>query len=124
MSSGIALFIFIFSIYGLANAVAVLKLGQFFFGRSHCTTEGCTAPGHPRETRRGLGRIPYLGDLFYCPPCLAFWFGIGLSRLGLSPSALSLDAWWKAALVDGLLASGVVWLLHVTAERLGDGLDL
>lgn len=125
MNAGISLFVFIFAIYGLANALAVLKVGQFLFGTSHCKKKICTVPEHPKEkTRKGLGKIPYLGDLFYCPPCLAFWFGMGLSRLGISPSSLAMDVWWKAMIVDGLLASGVIWILHLVAERLGNDLDI
>lgn len=120
------LIIFLFSIYGLANAIAVLKIGQFIFGQSHCTQKDCKNAGHPKETRKGLGMIPYLGDLFYCPPCLAFWFGMGLARLGVSPALGSgfMGPWWVAMMIDGLIASGVVWLLHLTAERLGHGVDV
>lgn len=122
---GIVLVIFIFAIYGLANAIAVLKIGRFFLGQSHCSKKDCQAPGHPKETRKGLGRIPYLGDLFYCPPCLAFWFGMGLSRFVLSP-ALSggVSNLWVAMVLDGLIASAVIYLLHLTAERLSHGLDI
>lgn len=102
--------LFIFSIYGLANAIAVLKIGRYFIGTF--------------ENRKFLGRIPYVGDLFYCPPCLAFWIGMGVSRLGLSPAAFVLGIWWKVMIVDGLFASGVIYLLHLVAERLGDGLDI
>jgi hypothetical protein len=118
------LFIFLMAIYGLANAIAVLKIGQFIFGISHCRKEGCVASRHPRELRKFLGRVPYLGDLFYCPPCLAFWFGMGMSRFVVSPFAFVTDVAWKATVMDGLLASGVVWLLHLFAERLGHGLDV
>lgn len=121
---GIVLFVFLGAIYGLANAIAVLKIGQLIFGFSHCPDKDCTKVGHPKELRKFLGRIPYLGDLFYCPPCLAFWFGMGISRLGISPSAFVTDVAWTATVVDGLLASGIIWLLHLIAERLGHGLDL
>lgn len=118
----IVLFVFLWAVYGLSNAIAVLKIGRFIFGISHCSKEDCTSTGHPKEFRKFLGRIPYLGDLFYCPPCLAFWFGMAASRLGVSPSAFVTDVPWTATIVDGLLASGVVWMLHLAAERLGHGL--
>lgn len=120
---GLVLFVFLFSVYGLANAIAVLKIGQYFLGKSHCGEKDCKKDGHPKETRKGLGQVPYLGDVFYCPPCLAFWIGMACSKLILSPSALLVEASWKATLLDGLLASGVIWILHMTAERLGSGLD-
>lgn len=120
----LVLFVFVFSIYGLANAIAVLKIGQFIFGLGHCPEKDCTEPDHPKDLRRFLGRIPYFGDLFYCPPCLAFWFGIALSRAAVSPCALVVESAWEATLMDGLLASGCIWILHLVAERLGHGLDL
>lgn len=121
---GIVLFIFIMTVYGLANAIAVLKIGRYVFGISHCRETNCSHARHPKEYRKFLGRIPYLGDLFYCPPCLAFWFGMAFSLIVVSPSAFVTEVAWKATMMDGLLSSGVVWLLHLTAERLGHNLDL
>lgn len=121
---GIVLLVFLGAVYGLSNAIAVLKFGQFIFGYAYCRKEGCTNARHPKEFRKFLGRIPYLGDLFYCPPCLAFWFGMAASGFGVSPSSFVTDVAWKATVMDGLLASGVVWILHLIAERLGHGLDL
>lgn len=102
--------IFVLATYGLANAIAVLKFGKFFFGTW--------------QERRFLGRIPYLGDLFYCPPCLAFWIGILFSWGGLSPSGDFVTLGWRAMVVDGLVASACAYLLHVAAERLGHGLEI
>lgn len=120
----------ILSVYGLANAVAVLKIGQFIFGQGHCKFAECRHPRHPYEKRKFLGRIPKLGDLFYCPPCLAFWFGMAFSVWIFSPawlvwSALGLDraVFWKAVVLDGLVASAVTWLLHALAMRLAAGSD-
>lgn len=124
MHPEIVLFIFLMSIYGLSNAIAVLKVGQFIFGIGHCREKNCTAPGHPKELRQFLGRIPYIGDLFYCPPCLAFWFGMGFSVAIESPASFLTDIRWLSMVIDGLLASGGTWLLHLTAERLGHQLDL
>lgn len=123
---GPALIIFLAAIYGLANAIAVLKIGQFFIGKSHCAEKGCTNPGHPLETRKGIGRVPYLGDLFYCPPCLAFWFGMAMSRFVVSPAIAGglVGPWWQAMAIDGLIASGMIFLMHLTAERLGHGVDI
>jgi hypothetical protein len=45
------------------------------------------------------------------------------SRLILSPALMVVEEPLNAVLLDGLLASGVIWILHMTAERLGLGLD-
>ena len=121
MHDFLSITLFILAVYGLSNAIAVLKIGQFMFGQSHCRKKDCTAPRHPLETRKGLGRIPYLGDLFYCPPCLAFWIGMAASWWIFSPARLLVDIHWKAAVVDGLAASGAVWIIHLLAEWLGRG---
>lgn len=122
----LVLVIFVLAIFGLATAIAVLKFGQLFFGIGHCPKKDdeCKEKGHPKELRRGLGRIPYIGDLFYCPPCLAFWFGLTISLGVVSPSRFVISTVWQAAIIDGLLASGAIWLLHLIAERLGHKLDL
>lgn len=109
--------LFALAVYGLANAVAVLKIGRFFFGTGYCDEDGCPMPGHPLDKRRFLGRIPYLGDLFYCPPCIAFWIGMLGSWLVMSPAALYVVTSWKAMIVDGLAVSAVAWLLFTWTER-------
>lgn len=117
-------FVFVVAVYGLANAIAVLKIGQFLFGIGYCKDKNCTESGHPKEGRRLIGKIPYLGDLFYCPPCIAFWVGMAGSALAFSPASEWAPVWWKAMIVDGLAASGIAYLLHMTAERLSHGLDV
>jgi len=119
----LACFLFFLSVYGLANAFT-LKIGQFIFGKSHCRKKECAVLGHPHETRKFLGRIPWLGDLFYCVPCLSFWIGMAASVWLFSPAALISLVWWKAMLVDGLAASGVTWIFLVWTERQADGLDI
>lgn len=105
-----ALVVFLFATYGLANAIAVLKIGRYFLGTFN--------------ERKGLGKIPYLGDLFYCPPCLAFWIGMGISIFALSPSAYIMKNRIEGTVLDGLMASGAIWILHLVAERLGHKLDI
>jgi hypothetical protein len=129
MLLALAFGLFMLSVYGLSNAVAVLKIGQFFFGQGHCEDVGCKSARHPYDKRKFLGRIPKLGDLFYCPPCLAFWIGMAFSAWVLSPAWLLMSAlapdravFWKAVVMDGLAASAVTWLLHALAMRLIDGL--
>lgn len=116
MREAVTFVLFIAAVYGLANAIAVLKIGRFIFGVGYCPTENCTAPGHPHELRKWIGRIPYLGDLFYCPPCLAFWIGMAMSAWIFSPAAPFVKETWQYVLIDGLAASGVVWMLHLRAE--------
>lgn len=36
----------------------------------------------------------------------------------ISPSAELIDIWWKAMIVDGLAAVGIVWILHVAVMRM------
>lgn len=119
-----ALLVFLLSVYGLATAIAVLKIGQFFFGKERCSKAECAAPGHPFETRKFLGRIPYVGDLFYCPPCLSFWIGMGISAKVLSPAREVCQVWWQAMFLDGLMACAVSWILFVITEKTAKDLDL
>lgn len=119
----LACFLFFLSVYGLANAFT-LKIGQFVFGKSRCSKKDCTAPGHPKETRKFLGRIPYLGDLFYCVACLSCWIGMAESAWFLSPASEICPVRWKAIVIDGLAAAGVSWILLVWTERQADGLDI
>lgn len=104
----VPLALYLLAVYGLANAFT-LKIGIWIVGT--------------QKERRGPGRIPYLGEVFYCPPCLSFWIGMACSRWFLSPASALVGVWWKAMLIDGLAACGTSWLLHVTAERLLGGLD-
>jgi len=106
----VKLLVFLLAVYGLANAVAVLKIGRYFLGTY--------------KERRFLGRAPFLGDLLYCPPCLAFWIGVACSAWVLSPAGVYVDVRWKALVLDGLAASGAAYLLHLAAERLGHGLEI
>lgn len=103
------LLLFVLATYGLANAVAVLKIGRYFIGTY--------------KFRKGLGRIPYFGDMLYCPPCQAFWYGMACSKWALSPSREYIVAQgqpaWTSVLLDGLVACAVSYLLHVLAEWLG-----
>jgi hypothetical protein len=120
----LSLVIYALAVYGLANAIAVLKIGRYFFGQGYCKAIDCVHENHPHELRRGLGRIPYAGDVFYCPPCIAFWIGVAGSKWVLSPAAVLVDARWKSILLDGLLASAVTYIAHVVMERTGKELDL
>jgi uncharacterized protein YbdZ (MbtH family) len=105
-----ALLVFVTAVYGLANAIAVLKFGRFLFGTW--------------KERKGLGRIPYAGDLFYCPPCLAFWIGMAASKWFVSPAGAVVPAGWKAMIADGLVASAFAYLAHVWAEKTSSGLEI
>lgn len=119
-----ALFVFLLAVYGLATAIAVLKIGKFIFGDGYCAEDGCPDPRHPTDRRKLLGRIPYLGDLFYCPPCLSFWIGMACSAYVISPSRAVCAVWWQAMVLDGLMACGASWILFVTTERLAKDLEL
>jgi hypothetical protein len=113
----VGLAIFLLAVYGLSNAIAVLKIGRYFLGEGYCHEEGCPSPRHPKDLRKGLGRIPYLGDLFYCPPCLAFWLGMGASHFMLSPAAAFVAVPWKGMVADGLAASAAAWIVYTWTEK-------
>jgi hypothetical protein len=149
----LTLAVFLLAVYGLANAIAMLKIGCYFFGDPTdeiILENGTKIPwkkladkgehfevedfkGRKLEfkklevgrvlIRKGLGRIPYVGDMFYCPACLSFWIGMACSKWFLSPASAVVGVWWKAMLIDGLAACGTTWLLHVLAERLLHGME-
>lgn len=96
------LLIFVLAVYGLANGATVLKARVL--------------------TRTVLGWIPIFGrGVSRCPACFAFWAGALLSLIALSPAAQVCSNRWVALVLDGLIASGCSWLLHVTQERLRHG---
>lgn len=149
----LTLVIFLLAVYGFANALAVLKIGCYFFGdpddeillkdgKKLCwkviverdqdlevedhsgekTTIAKTAVSKIRK-RKGLGRIPYVGDLFYCPACLSFWIGMAASAWVLSPAAAICPVPWKAIMLDGFMACGVSWLFHLAAMKMAQGVE-
>lgn len=115
--------LFFLSVYGLANAISVLKIGRYFIGQSHCFEKDCIALDHPLDKRRGLGTVPYLGDLLYCPPCLSFWIGSAVSLLIISPASLVIIRSFSSMLIDGLSACAVSYILHVVMEKVGQGVE-
>lgn len=98
----IKLILFFLAVYGLANAIAVLKTRLV--------------------VQAIFGRIPILKDLIKCPPCLSFWIGMAFSYFCFSPSFEFMKNAGAAVVVDGLAASGFTWIIHVTAERIAFGL--
>jgi hypothetical protein len=148
----LTLVVFLLAVYGLANAIAMLKIGMYFFGDpvDQVVLENGTkiswkklkdkgdyievkdSKGRQWElkkldvqvlARKGLGRIPYLGEMFYCPACLSFWIGMACSRWILSPAAQVCGASWKSVLLDGLAACAASWLLHTVSMKLTSGLE-
>lgn len=149
----LTLVVFLFSVYGLANAIAMLKIGVYFFGDpvdQVILTNGTKIPWKKLTdrgdgfdikdlkgnqwsirkadidrilARKGLGRIPYLGEMFYCPACLSFWIGMAASWWILSPAALVCARGWKTTLLDGLMACAVSWLLHVFSTKMTAGAE-
>jgi len=131
----LALVVFLLAVYGLASALAVLKFGQYFFGIGYCKKKDCPVAdcscdeilkkeGHPKEHRKFLGRIPFFGDIFYCPPCISFYIGMAFSAFILSPSRALVPIWWKAMIMDGLAAVAFSYFVHVLVEKLSHGLDV
>lgn len=105
------------AVYGLANAIAVLKAGypiRRFFETLELKT-----------TNKWLkGFWGFWKTLFKCPPCLSFWFGMAGSCWVLSITRGLIEPWWQAMVVDGFILCATSWLLHLVAERLGHGLDV
>jgi hypothetical protein len=62
----------------------------------------------------------FLGELFTCMICLPTWCGIILSLLIFSPTMtfLGVSSIFFSALLDGIIASGAVWLIHTIQESL------
>lgn len=116
MEQASRLALFLLSVYGLANAIAVLKAGKpvrflaalvppRYPGRDHCGTP--------------CARTPLL-DLVSCPACLGFWIGGLLSYTVFSPTAFMLGVTGlRGALVDGFAALAFCWIVHVILCRLG-----
>lgn len=119
-----ALFIFLMAVHGLATAISVLKIGKFIFGEGYCEEKDCPSSRHPHDRRKFLGRIPKLGDLFYCTACLSFWIGMAISWRVLSPARAVCGVWWQAMVLDGLMACAFSWVLFLVAKKLEQGLDL
>lgn len=101
MTTLVGLALFLLAVYGVANAVVVLKTRKVFEAL--------------------FGKIPILRDLIKCPPCVAFWVGMACSLWIFSPASMFCPRWWAAMLVDGFAAVGAIWLLHLKAERLAEG---
>jgi hypothetical protein len=149
----LTLVIFLLAVYGLANAIAMLKIGVYFFGdpvdelvlsggtriawRSLAETGsqiGIEDQNGRQVTfektdvkrilrRKFLGRIPYVGEMFYCPACLSFWIGMAASAWVISPAFQVCPVAWKAVLLDGLMACATSWLLHAAAVRMTRGAE-
>lgn len=113
----IKLLVMALAIYGLTNAIAVLKAGHPL--RSFLEMMELQTRNKSGKTFWAFWRI-----LFKCPPCLSFWFGMAASVWVLSITRSLVPEWWMAMLMDGFILCGTSWLLHLAAERLGHGLDV
>src|SRR4029077_14465593 len=121
----LSLVIFVLAVYGLASALTVLKFGRYFFGVGYCGGKDCLdakcakddAQKGSKAHRKFLGRLPFFGDVFYCPPCISFYIGMGVSVFMLSPSRTLVPIWCKAMFLDGLVAVAFSYLAHVTVEK-------
>lgn len=71
-----------------------------------------------------------VGELFQCMICFPTWVGMGSSLANhfllpivpLTPMALlvgqSLVPWWVMMILDGVITSGGVWLIHTFQEMM------
>lgn len=64
----------------------------------------------------------FFGKLFSCPMCLSTWVGFFLSALFLfngwpTPmESFGIDNTFYTVFLDGVLTSGVVWIIHSVVE--------
>lgn len=117
METLIKLIVLALAVYGLANAITVLKAGK------PIRTLFEILEGTSKRTWV-KGFWTFWKTLFSCPPCLSFWIGMAASYWVLSITKGLIAEWWMVILVDGLIVSATSWLLHLLAERMGYGLDL
>lgn len=102
-------------VYGLATSIAVLHAGKVLV----------RDPLNWIAARIWI--LKPLAAVVCCPACLAFWIGLCLSAADISPIHGLFGSRYADVLslsCDGFFALGSTWLLHVTAEKLGHGLEL
>jgi len=104
--------IFALAVYGLANAISVLKAGR------PLRWLAARIPPWYRVDRDGITvRRSMVLDLLECPPCLSFWIGLLMSLLIWSPMSTWIHRMPEASFVDGLACSAVSWVMHVVTDR-------
>ncbi len=105
------------AVYGAANAIAVLKVGQPL--RKFLETMELQSKGSVGKAFWGFWRT-----LFKCPPCLSFWIGMAASVWVFSITRSMVAEWWMGMILDGFILCATSWFLHLWAERTGHGLDV
>lgn len=95
------LVVFILAVYGAAAAITVLRAG---------------AP-----LRWLVKSSQELSHFLHCPACVGFWIGCAASAFVYAGPALasSTSFNWLLVLVDGLVACGSCWIIHVVLCKLG-----
>lgn len=104
------------AVYGLANAIAVLKAGKpirFFLEYLHLSTRNSWLKTFWN----------FWSTLFKCPTCLSFWIGMATSYWAVPLTNGLIKEWWLVVIADGLILSATTWILHVVTTRLGYGID-
>lgn len=105
------------AVYGLANAIAVLKAGK--------PLRTWLESREIRSRRKWAKWFwQFWGSLFKCPPCLSFWIGMAASTWVLSITSGLIQDRWLVTLSDGFILCATSYFLHLFAERLGHGLDI
>lgn len=102
---------FFLAVYGLANAISILKVGRPIRWLAERVP-----PWYLVEKDGVTVRRSFATDLMSCPPCVSFWIGLAASFFIWSPASL----WAKmpeAAFVDGLACTAITWILHVITDR-------
>lgn len=60
-----------------------------------------------------------LGHFFFCPMCVGWWVGFGLSFLKIGPSYSYPMSQFLRPFADAFCASAVCWIIHVFLVRSG-----
>jgi hypothetical protein len=96
----VALVAFVLAVYGAAAAVTVLEIGTL-------VRHPALALARRAEGRRVLGWLTDKAAKFvHCPACVGFWLGCACSAwIYRGPSGI----WY----VDGFVALGATWIIHV-----------
>lgn len=117
------IFLFLLAEMGLSWSITVLAIGapirQLFdtlFGRPPKLIKG--KGGKKKYVEAELTKLQIL---VRCPACIGFWIALAISKGIYSPC---LDSGLTgviilASVLDGLVAVGVNWVMHVVLTRLG-----
>ena len=109
------LIVWVLSVFGAANGVAVSGLLQRFREWATYTNIIRDEDGVLRQATLRKYQLP--GKLVHCPMCLGFWFGIfwGIFLCDISGMILYTN-FFQSILINGFLGSATSWLLYLLIQ--------